>query len=1028
MDDEEGGGGGDELARKRAKRHETIAERNQRKDTIIKDVDCEQKGDQRPKHQLAASSFMVHITPQIPKGNESIGRKPKKRSCKKQVQEHIHRRLQLKQEKEKQASSSNQRKGKQQEFNGTLSKKKRMRGKRGGRKRRHHMNKKSGRTEFLPHRPTAVKVVKQSHLEEDEEVADQDHSYISRAIGKRTNIVYVYGGIPRDGCARTVHMHRPIIHGFTAGVGSVLPSYSTAFSRIYTDRQTAIRANLFMAVERGFQRKQEEEMARKMRKEVLLSKKLKKHAGGIRPNGAGSDPDNRCDDDEDEDDDVYGPRVVELPSEVRAMIKLFKQNSRQQWEEELIGDAVLKNTPDYPFTIESGSVSRTFKLKDCSNFTTQHNALTWVDGDQVSFAATFEDEQIALEFVNIISLEHTVSDMGSGDGSEEEGNVEPLELPEISIATMQTYKDFSEELFNTRTNLLQAQTIPARSELTKVLKQFSHHVFTHIDSFFDTFEKVDDMEMEEWQQVFCGMATLICLSCDTSTFEMCIAEKRLDFFIGMFEHSSDHGTTYHRDHLDSDTRLIEIVPIKHPSMKTLIKQTYFVTYLKDVVLAGLIDDYMPSFLDQQVMSLSQNVLDVLFGDRTYIEAVMDVSSLSADSDKIKKQAKFLVEIFSSTGLAFATAPAKFKVLAESGMYDLIDLCLRSKDGDVRRDAASAVLKAIDTSREYVQLMMKNGWNLLASVSRAFVNESNIGTIALLVSCLRNVLEFDERDDVIVSSRLLSDFFDSDVCFNNIVSLFWKPTEDMRNSRALREKLVYVLELVSDWIPVHEHHIRRIILRKKLLRQFSLITKARNSLLNLGLARCFSKIIKHRNEVLISNIIKQDCLRSLFEVFEKNKKRNNMINSTFLDLISYIAVENIARLRDYLAENFREILSSIEHHDCGEKLLLRYEQRMDENVPPQTTILTAQRFDRYNVQEGLSASEESFFNEEDDVDELNPTNKVSPPTSTLVTPPPTIISRLVDYDDEDDEDEDFLSGAALATKKPKVQFKISSKFS
>lgn len=68
-------------------------------------------------------------------------------------------------------------------------------------------------------------------------------------VSVESRTLYLYGGYPRDRCARTVHKHRPVFPGFAPGQKHVLPTYSTRCTDIITDQRVVTENNLRTAMQ-----------------------------------------------------------------------------------------------------------------------------------------------------------------------------------------------------------------------------------------------------------------------------------------------------------------------------------------------------------------------------------------------------------------------------------------------------------------------------------------------------------------------------------------------------------------------------------------------------------------------------------------------------------------------------------------------------------------------------------------------------------------------------------------------------------
>lgn len=74
-----------------------------------------------------------------------------------------------------------------------------------------------------------------------------------------------------------------------------------------------------------------------------------------------------------------------------------------------------------------------------------------------------------------------------------------------------------------------------------------------------------------------------------------------------------------------------------------------------------------------------------------------------------------------------------------------------------------------------------------------------------------------------------------------------------------------------------------------------ITKDNEKILDLQIVKFIKSIIMNGDENLIKIIISNNCFKKIFELFEKNKNKKNLIFSSILDLFDIINKQTIKKI-------------------------------------------------------------------------------------------------------------------------------------
>ena len=213
------------------------------------------------------------------------------------------------------------------------------------------------------------------------------------------------------------------------------------------------------------------------------------------------------------------------------------------------------------------------------------------------------------------------------DSYDADAGVTPVDLPPPKVGELEAYDAFLTELLDARQASMDNQDFEQRRAAIMKLKGFGYHMHAHLDTFFETFETCDDLERNKELGIIYNVSFAMMLSCMPELFEaLTETPERLEQLIGTFEVKPSGAVTRHREYLESDTQFLEIEPVGDGELRFLIRKLYYINYIKDVILAGVIDDQLPFVLDSHAVFASGSVLERILQMPEYLASILSVSS------------------------------------------------------------------------------------------------------------------------------------------------------------------------------------------------------------------------------------------------------------------------------------------------------------------------------------------------------------------------------------------------------------------
>jgi len=133
-----------------------------------------------------------------------------------------------------------------------------------------------------------------------------------------------------------------------------------------------------------------------------------------------------------------------------------------------------------------------------------------------------------------------------------------------------------------------------------------------------------------------------------------------------------------------------------------------------------------------------------------------------------------------------------------------------------------------------------------------------------------------------------------------------------------------IEILTHCIRFHGYRIRQHITHNKLLLQIYQGFEINEKSVELAIIRLVKAIITSKDTVLIKHIIHNSLLDPIFEIYLKNAKKNNLLDSACLDLFESMRKENNENMNIHFLRRYKRKIEEYGLQKYFKKLLDRYE--------------------------------------------------------------------------------------------------------
>lgn len=154
----------------------------------------------------------------------------------------------------------------------------------------------------------------------------------------------------------------------------------------------------------------------------------------------------------------------------------------------------------------------------------------------------------------------------------------------------------------------------------------------------------------------------------------------------------------HRQFLSDKSKFKEVVPIRDPEVQKKIHQTYRLQYLKDVVLARILDDPTFSVLNSLIFFNQFDILQHLQGNGTFMTELFSLFKPESNTPPAKKKAgiQFIQNCCQvAKSIQLQARHQLYTNFISNGVFSVIDQALLDSDPAVRIATTDVLVALID---------------------------------------------------------------------------------------------------------------------------------------------------------------------------------------------------------------------------------------------------------------------------------------------------------------------------------------------
>lgn len=566
-------------------------------------------------------------------------------------------------------------------------------------------------------------------------------------------------------------------------------------------------------------------------------------------------------------------------------------------------------------------------------------------------------------------------------------------------------------------------------------------------------EMAEDLESLPDLHRLCNIMKTVILLNDTSIIEHAVSDENVLGVVGALEYDPDFPShkANHRQWLDNEGRYKEVVPIEDESTRRKIHQTYRLQYLKDVVLARILDDPTFSVLNSLIFFNQVDIVQHLQQNGSFLSELFGIFSWPYPDAKKKKEAVLFIQ--QCCAIAKNIQPPARQSLYNNfiahGLLQVIHFGLRHHDVSVRVGATDILISIIDHDPQMIRQtiyrqMHENQSSLIDSLIELLLVEVDLGVKSQISEALKVLLDQGPTPAQLAESMakgnhemaarvraqqmtdpqqelFLTRFYEESALklFKPLSEL--KDRDDMDFPVQQAAMFSYLIDILCFFIRQHHRFSRYFVMNHNLVEQVVQLLRCKEKYLQLVAIRFFRSLVGMQEEFYIKQIAEKKVLGPTLQVLERTLPRDNLLASASLELFEFIKKECIKDLIKHLVENHRDKLVDLSYLVTFRDIVLRFDQtqgftvNMDQVLDEEDVNRRPPQQMRLMEHIAIDPQEEEYWEQSDPEDEAEDHRHEQDANGITngSTPGSSSSKSLVDYPSDEEGDEEVAKPSTTA---------------
>lgn len=576
----------------------------------------------------------------------------------------------------------------------------------------------------------------------------------------------------------------------------------------------------------------------------------------------------------------------------------------------------------------------------------------------------------------------------------------------------------------------------------------------------------------------CNIMKALILMNDNAVIEHLVTDDIILGVVGALEYDPDFPThkANHRQYLSDASRYKEVVEIKDDNIKKKIRHTWRLQYLKDVVLARILDDPTFGVLNSLIFFNQVDIVQHLQSNNAFLRELFGIFTIESEPLRRKEQAVQFIQQCAAIAktLQVGNRATLLNNFISHGLFNVITFAVKHPSPSLRTTGIDILVALLDHDPNMMRGYMLKAVHerktpLIDTLIELLHQETDLGVKNQLADAIKILLDPSppqmeptgqrpgaeymakvSRPAQLTPTQAANEQFAQEYFDRSCRKLF-TPLKALEHRQDLHMPYqettlcTYLVEILTFFVRQHPQRSKPFINSEDLSARVAQLLRVSQKSLKLTALKFFRTCITLQDVFYMAQVTKSDAFDGILNIVMENVARDNLLNSACLELFEAIKKEAIKTLILHLGNNFKLKLQEIAYVKTFNMILLDFD-KLTTVHHDSDLILFSQAdedspIDRHRMTGQWSASlpdmdpeQEDYFNTSDDDLDISDDDLMRPNGEKLGWQKRKLRSHapnnnpsppskpLVDYE-EDGEDEDDLASSSptgSAAKSEKVR--------
>ncbi|KAJ1659426.1 Platinum sensitivity protein [Dispira simplex] len=579
----------------------------------------------------------------------------------------------------------------------------------------------------------------------------------------------------------------------------------------------------------------------------------------------------------------------------------------------------------------------------------QDSLIVWRDINGCDVALSFQTHQGCMDiWEQICDIQRNYRDQDKEPHSCR--TLDTLELPTPTVGNLDTIIDL----------ISQANAAPFQRDLLTAYIQKSDF----IDRLITVFETCEDLESTDDLHKLCRIMKFTLIMANDAILEAILEDRRILPVMGMLEYDPEYhqAKANHRAYLSDRARFKEVVPITDPVVRRKIHQSFRLQYLKDTILARMLDDSIYQTISTKIFHHNMDIVMAVGGNHDLLAGLTGIiKDTNAPEDRKRDVVYFIRQLCTmAKPFPYLVKTNLYRALGQNGLFSILEYALANKvQEDTSLVACELITSVLELDRvlvrSYIIAQSKQGHRPLLDlllnhfgkddspvlqmqcyeIIRILLDVQLGGNLdalqsALIEGCGGNSNSLGQNPPMdSETEQFLSLFYETYMC-RTVKPLSNISPDQVRQlhqtDQQNRVQLYFLIcELVTFCVRQHTFRSRYFVLSGELVDNLALLLSAPVKHLQLAVLRFFRACIGLNDNFVNRYLLRRGVLKPIVTMFEQHKHRYNLINSACLEFFDFITSKNLKILVTYFVQHHKEALTKDVHYsNIPSQLVHKYE--------------------------------------------------------------------------------------------------------